>query len=271
MSSIFRTLIPLTILTVLFLAVGYYFAGSAGMALGFIMALGANLLAYWYSDKFVLMAYGAKKVKSNDYPEVYASLEKIAKKANIPVPPLYYVNVDVPNAFATGRDPEHAAVAVTKGLLAHLNTEEVEAVLAHEIGHVKNRDTLISAMAATLAGAITWFAHMFIFSSNEDRSAASYLLLLIVAPLAATILQLAISRGREFEADKFGAHMSDPLDLASALEKISAAATAQPAKGDPSMSALFIVNPFAPDFLARLFSTHPPVEERISVLRHMSV
>jgi len=271
MPSILRTLIPLSVLTALFLAIGYYFAGSGGMIIGFLVALAANLLAYWYSDKFVLSVYGAKKVKPNDYPEVYASLEKICKKADMPVPPLYYVNANVPNAFATGRDPNHAAVAVTKGLLAHLSTEEVEAVLAHEIGHVKNRDTLISAMAATLAGAITWFAHIFIFSNNEERSAASYLLLLIVAPLAATILQLAISRGREFEADRFGAHVSDPLSLASALEKISAEATAHPVKGDPAMSALFIVNPFKPGFLAGLFSTHPPVQDRISILRHMSV
>jgi heat shock protein HtpX len=271
MSSRLRTIIPLTILTMLFLAIGYYFAGTAGIVVGILLALAFNFVSFWYSDKIVLRMYNAKKVRSSDYPELEKSIKKIAKKANIPQPPLYYINTDTPNAFATGRSPNHAAVAVTKGLLATLDTREVEAVLAHELGHVKNRDTLISTMAATIAGAITWLSYIFFFGNSENRSIFSFLLLFILAPMAALILQMTISRSREFAADKIGAMLTDPLHLASALEKIHSSVKTHPIEGNSSFSALFIVNPFRADTLARLFSTHPPVEERVSILRKMAM
>ena len=271
MSSMFRTLIPLSILTSLFLGIGFYFAGTGGMILGLLLALGVNIFSFWNSDKIVLRMYNAKKVRSNDYPELEESLKKLSEKAGIPKPPLYYIDNDTPNAFATGRSPDHAAVAVTKGLLVKLNTEEVEAVLAHELGHVKNRDTLISTMTATLAGGLTFLYYIFIFGNNENRNMFSYILLFVMAPLAAAILRMTISRSRELEADKTGALLSNPLHLATALEKISSDVKARPMQGNNAMSTLFIVNPFRADFMTKLFSTHPPMEERVSILRKMAV
>jgi heat shock protein HtpX len=268
MSSL-RLVVLLGFLTAIFLAIGYYFAGTGGMLIGLLFAFVSNFLSYWYSDKFVLYLYRAKKISSRENPELHGILNRICKKADLPVPPLYMIDTDVPNAFATGRGPKNAAVAVTRGLMNKLDKKEVEAVLAHEIGHVKNRDTLVSTMAATLAGALTWFSYIFIFGDNRNRSIFSYLILFIVAPLAATMIKLAISRSREFGADTTGAKLSDPLDLASALEKISSDAKRTPLSGNESTAHLFIVNPFTTGNIIKLFSTHPPTEERTRRLRGM--
>lgn len=266
-----RVMALLGFLTALFLAIGYYFGGILGMVIGLAMALITNFVSYWYSDSFILKMYRAKKIDPSDYPDIDNSLENIAGKAGIPKPPLYMVNVPVPNAFATGRSPKHAAVAVTKGLLAHLNVEEVEAVLAHEISHIKNRDTLIQTMAATMAGALTWLSYLFIFGDIRNRNLFSYIILLVLAPLAAMLIRMAISRNREFLADKTGAAVSNPLDLASALEKIHSVAKHSPLRGNASTSHMFIVNPFSAGTMTKLFSTHPPTAERVARLRQMAV
>jgi len=265
-----RTITLLSVLTLIFLAVGFLFAGIAGMLIGLVFALGINFVSYWYSDSFVLRLYRAKPALEKDYPELYISLEKLSKKAAIPVPKLYIVNMDAPNAFATGRSPDKGAVAVTRGLLSHLNTEEIEAVIAHELGHIKNRDTLVSAMAATISGAMTWLAYLFFFGSSENRNIFSYLLLFILAPLAAMLIRMAISRSREFSADEFGGKISNPLHLASALEAINAAVKQKPMKGNNATSHMFIINPFSSG-LAGLFSTHPPVNVRTARLRRMAI
>lgn len=265
--ALFRLVLLLAVLTGLFLAVGFLFAGIGGMTFGLLLALVTNFFAYWYSDKFVLRLYGAKRY---DNHKINSMLERIAKKAGIQKPPLYFVNLDVPNAFAIGRNAKHAAVAVTKGLMDKLSDREIEAVLAHEIGHVKNRDTLIATMAATIAGAISWLAYAFYFGNERNRNALSFVFLFLLAPLAATLIRLAISRSRELSADRTGAALSNPLDLASALHKISAYAAAHPLRGNSATSHLFIVNPFAGDSMLKLFSTHPAVEERIARLKEMA-
>lgn len=263
-----RVVLLLGILTAIFLAIGYYFAGTVGIAIGFAIALLTNFVAYWYSDSFVLRLYNAKPA-GKDYPDLDSSLEKISKKADIPKPKLYLVNMNVPNAFATGRSPKKSVVAVTKGLM-NLSIEEIEAVISHEIAHVKNRDTLIATMAATIAGALTWLGYLFFYGDERNRNILSYLLLFILAPISATLIRLAISRNNEFSADRTGAMLSDPLNLASALEKISSSAKNHPLRGNQSTSHLFIVNPFSGS-LTRLFSTHPPIEERVARLRSMAV
>jgi heat shock protein HtpX len=265
--ALLRLVLLLGALTGLFLGIGYLFGGIAGMTLGLLLAFITNFFAYWFSDAFVLRLYGAKPYSNT---KINSMLERISKKAGIPKPPLYFVNLDVPNAFATGRSVKHAAVAVTKGLMDRLDDKEVEAVLAHEIGHVKNRDTLISTMAATVGGAISWLAYAFYFGDDRNRNALSFVLLFILAPLAATLIRLAISRSRELSADKTGAVLSNPLDLASALQKIADHAAARPLHGNSATSHLFIINPFAGDSLLKLFSTHPPVEERIAKLKEMA-
>ncbi|MBI2970817.1 MAG: M48 family metalloprotease [Candidatus Aenigmarchaeota archaeon] len=272
LSATFRLVVLLGLLTALFLAVGYYFAGTAGMTMALGAALFMNALAYWFSDSFVLRMYGAKKMdaKSKEYKELNPILERLAKKAGIPKPPVYLVRTDVPNAFATGRSQQHAAVAVTKGLLETLSNKEIEGVLAHELSHVKHRDTLVATMAATLAGALTWIGYSFFFGNDENRSIFSYMLLFILAPLAATLIQLSITRSREYLADRGGAQIANPLDLASALEKISASVKAAPAQGNAAGAHLFIVNPFSASALSSLFSTHPPVEQRVQRLREMA-
>ncbi len=264
--ALLRLVLLLSVLTGLFLLIGFAVAGVAGMTIGLAIALVTNFFAYWYSDKFVLHIYGAKPYENR---KINAMIERIAKKAGTPKPPLYFVGLDVPNAFATGRNAKHAAVAVTKGLVDKLNDREIEAVLAHEIGHVKNRDTLIATMAATIAGAISWLAYAFYFGNERSRNALSFVLLFFLAPMAATLIRLAISRSREFAADKTGAMLSNPLDLAGALQKISDYAAARPLRGNSATSHLFIVNPFSGNSMMRLFSTHPAVEERIARLKAM--
>lgn len=264
--AILRTALLLGTLTAIFLLVGYAFAGIAGASIAFILALLLNFVSYWYSDKFVLKIYKAKKY---DNKKIQNIIENLAKKVEIPTPPLYIVDMDVPNAFATGRSPKNSAVAVTQGLVDTLTEKEIEGVLAHEISHIKNRDTLVSTMAATIAGAVSWLAYAFYFSGDEERHPISFVFLFILAPLAAMLIQLAISRSREYSADKTGAMMADPLKLADALEKISASAKSRPIAGNSSTAHLFIINPFRTSSLAGLFSTHPSTESRVKILRAM--
>ncbi len=264
MGSFIKTTLLLGLLTAIFLAVGFWFGGIFGLTIGLALALVINLVSYWYSDRIVLRLYRAKPLQDR---KINAMVEKLAHRAGIPKPKTYIVEMDVPNAFATGRNPKHSAVAVTKGLTEELNDSEVEAVLAHEISHIKNRDTLISTLAAVIAGAISWLAYAFYFGDGKNRNALSFVLLFVLAPLAASLVRLAISRTREFGADHSGALISDPLKLASALEKISS--HSGKLRGNAATSHLFIVNPFSGQSMLSLFSTHPPVGERCRRLREM--
>ncbi|MEM7819214.1 MAG: zinc metalloprotease HtpX [Candidatus Aenigmatarchaeota archaeon] len=266
MSYGLRTVLLLGLLTAIFLVIGFIFGGILGMTIGLILAFIVNFVSYWYSDKFVLALYRAKELENK---KIDSMIEKLAKKAGIPKPKTYIVDMEVPNAFATGRNPKHAAVAVTSGLLDHLNENEIEGVLAHEIAHIKNRDTLIQTLAATIAGAISWIAYIFYYGDERNRNAITFILLFILAPIAAMLIKLAISRNREYVADKTGAMLSDPLGLANALEKISLYVISKPIHGNAATSHLFIVNPFTAGSLINLFSTHPPIEERIRRLKEM--
>ncbi len=258
-----RTTLLLGLLTGIFLALGYFLAGTTGALVGLVFAFFTNFISYWFSDKIVLHMYGAQPLKNE---KVMAMIKKIAQKANMPMPKAYLINMDVPNAFATGRSPKNAAVAVTQKLLDTLSDKEVEAVLGHELSHVKNRDTLISTIAATMAGALTFIAYSAMFSRNENRGMG--LLAAIVVPIAGSLISLAITRGREFAADKTGAELTNPLDLASALQKIAGSGSSK-MQGNTATSHLFIVNPFSAASVGHLFSTHPPTEERVKRLRSM--
>ncbi|MFH0949019.1 MAG: zinc metalloprotease HtpX [Candidatus Aenigmatarchaeota archaeon] len=268
--STMRFVFLLGLLTGIFLLVGFVFAGIAGMTIGLVLAAVMNFAAYWFSDSFVLRLYKAKKINTKDYPKLKC-LERLAKESNIPVPAAYIIDTDAPNAFATGRSPKKAAVAVTKGLLENLDEDEVEGVIAHELAHIKNHDTLLQTMSATLAGAITWLGYMFYFGDERNRNALSFVVLFILAPIAATLIRLAISRNREYLADRTGALTSHkPLGLADALGKISSYAKSKPISGNSSTSHLFIVNPFSGGSLVSLFSTHPPTELRIEKLKEIA-
>lgn len=252
------------------------------MVIALIISAIMNFGTYWFSDKIVLALYGAKPLTENAAPNLHRIVEEIARKAGIPKPKIYLVNLPVPNAFATGRNKNHAVVAVTPSILKLLNKSELEGVLAHELAHIQNRDILVSSIAATLAGAISYLAQMayygmlFAGGRNRDRNggnAFSALAMLILTPIIATLIHLAISRSREFLADETGAKtVGNPEGLASALQKLSAASKIQPLIGEPKHEAtahLFIVNPFKPTLLTTLFSTHPPLEERIKRLRNL--
>lgn len=269
-------------LTALFVVLGRLVAGQAGMRLFFLLALAMNALTYYYSDALALRMTGSEPLSEAEAPELYAMIRRLAQRAGLPMPRVYRTPSPQPNAFATGRDPEHAAVAVTDGLLRLLDREEVEGVLAHELAHVKNRDTLVGAMAATLAGAIgmladaaRWSLMFGGFGHRDERqegagSALGAIVALLLAPLAATLVQLAISRSREFLADETGARIAgSPYGLASALEKLERAAHALPMEVNPGTAHLFIVNPLRGDWLLTLFSTHPPIAERVRRLRNM--
>ncbi len=266
MGGTIRSALLLGLLTSIFLGVGYLFGGVFGATIGLIIALATNFISYWYSDKIVLWMYRAKKMDDKD---INSMIEKLAKKMGIPKPKIYLVDTDVPNAFATGRSPKHSAVTVTRGLVEKLDDAEIEGVLAHELAHIKNRDTLVSTIAATLAGALTWLAYLFYFGKGENRNALSFIFLFLFAPLAASLIRLAISRNREYMADHTGAMISNPLKLASALEKISNSVKHKPMKGSKSTAHMFIVNPFSGTTLIELFSTHPPTEKRVAALKSM--
>ncbi|RMA97795.1 zinc metalloprotease HtpX [Hydrogenothermus marinus] len=273
-----KTVLLLGILTGLFLVVGKILGGQTGMIIAFILAMGMNFFAYWFSDKMVLSMYGAQEVPYEEAPWLHDMVEELARNAGIPKPKIYIVNLDVPNAFATGRDPNHAAVAVTTAILDILTEDELRGVLAHELGHIKNRDILISTIAATIGGAISMIAEMAfwsnLFGSHDEEEGNGIgdiigtFLLFILAPIAAMIIQMAISRSREFAADKAGAEISRcPLCLANALQKLEEYAKQltpiAEREVNPGTAHMMIVNPFKGDFIAKLFSTHPPTEERI--------
>jgi heat shock protein HtpX len=282
MNNAVKTTALLGLLTGLLVLIGGYFGGTQGMATAFVIALLMNFGSYWFSDKIVLAMYRAKPVSEAEAPDLHRIVRGLAQRAHMPMPRIYIIPTDTPNAFATGRNPEHAAVAATQGILRILNEEELEGVLSHELAHVRNRDTLISTVAATLAGVIVMLARMAMWMpffggggrDEEDRGggALGFLLLAILAPIAATLIQLAISRSREFQADESGAQLSHkPYALASALQKLEVAADRLPMEANPATSHLFIVNPLRGDALFRLFSTHPPIEERIARLRALRV
>jgi heat shock protein HtpX len=274
-----KTTFLLALLTVLLVLAGGAIGGRSGMTFALIMAGVMNFVSYWFSDKIVLAMYGARQVTEADYPEFYGLVRQLAVQTGIPMPKVYIIESDTPNAFATGRNPEHAAVAATTGILRILSREELLGVMAHELAHVKHRDILISSIAATVAGAITYLAHMAqwaaIFGGGRDRDEEGggllgMLVMAIVAPLAAMLIQMAISRSREFEADKGGAAISgNPLYLASALRKLEMANRQIPMDANPSTAHMFIVNPLTGGGLMSLFSTHPPIEERIRRLEAM--
>jgi heat shock protein HtpX len=267
-----KTAFLLTALTLFLLFIGAAFAGRNGMVLAFFIAAGINFFSYFYSDKLALSMYRAQPVTREQAPRVYQIVERILPRMALPMPRIYVIPTDSPNAFATGRNPNHAAVAVTQGILNLLNDEELEGVLAHELGHVKNRDILTSSIAATLAGAITMlaqFAGMFGGGRNRERGiGGGGILMVFLAPLAATLIQLAVSRSREYEADATGAHVTgNPHALASALQKLDAYSKRLPMQGDPSTAHLFIVAPLlSRGSFANLFSTHPPMADRIQRL-----
>ena len=264
----------------LFMAIGHALGGMQGMYIMFALSLATNFFSYWYSDKLVLKMYGAQEVNEDSAPELVRMVAKLAKNANLPMPRVYIINTDVPNAFATGRNPANAAVAATKGIMRALSYEELEGVLAHELAHVKHRDTLVSTVAATMAGAITMIGHVLQYSmifgmggrdrDNGGAGLIGHLAIMILAPLAAMLIQMGISRSREFMADEEGAYISGkPLALASALRKIEnyAMQRTMPA-ATPETSNMFIINPFSgkKDMLSSLFSTHPATAARIEKL-----
>lgn len=280
-----RTTLLLAGLTVLLVLVGKALGGTAGMVIALVFAGVMNVGSYWFSDKLVLSMYGAKPVSQQDAPELYDTVRFLAQRAGMPMPKVYIMQSETPNAFATGRSPNHAAVAATTGLLRIMNRDELAGVLGHELSHVRHRDTLVSAIAATMAGAIAMIANMaqwaMLFGgfgrSDDDEGAGGLigaLAMMILAPLAATLIQLAVSRSREYGADRGGAELTGhPLWLASALRKLESANRSEPMQAavqHPSTAHLFIVNPLSGHKLAQLFSTHPPTDDRIRRLEDMA-
>ena len=276
--NILKTAFLLTLLTLLLVFIGNLIGGQQGMLIALIFAGIMNFISYWFSDKIVLGIYRAKKVTEAEAPDLVSLVRRTAQKAGLPMPKVYIIPTDTPNAFATGRNPSHSAVAVTEGILRILDQDELEGVISHELGHVKNRDILISSVVATVAGAISMLAHMAqwaaIFGGGRGRDRGNglgLLLMAIVAPLAALLIQMAISRSREFQADETGAKISHkPLALANALRKLHTTNLKLPLNANPSTAHMFIVNPLSGKGLVILFSTHPPVGERIKRLEELS-
>ncbi|PYM60468.1 MAG: zinc metalloprotease HtpX [Candidatus Rokuibacteriota bacterium] len=283
MANTVKTTLLLGLLTGLFLLIGGGLGGRSGMVVAFGFALVMNFVSYWFSDKIVLASYGAQPIGEADAPVVYRIVRNLATKARIPMPRLYLLPAEAPNAFATGRNPQHAAVAVTEGILRIMSEEELEGVLAHELSHVLNRDVLTSTIAATLAGAVMILANMarwgamFAGSRRDDEDGGglnpiALIVTALLAPIAAMLIQMAISRSREYEADASGARLTrNPLGLASALARLEQASQAIPMDASPATAHLFIVNPLSGRAFMNLFSTHPPIEERIARLRAMRV
>jgi len=266
-----KTFLLLTLLTLLAIGVGDYFGGQNGMILGFLFAGITNFVAYFFSDKIALAMYRAQPVTREQLPRIYSVVERLTQKANLPMPKLYVIPTDSPNAFATGRNPRHASVAVTQGILGLLTDDELEGVLAHELGHVRNRDILTSSIAATLAGAVTILARSAMWfglgGDRNDRDRGGGILMLILAPLAAMLIQLWVSRTREYEADATGAGIThNPEALARALQKLDAYSKRVPMVASPSTAHLFIIQPLMGMSFGSLFSTHPPIAKRIERL-----
>ncbi|PYV95897.1 MAG: protease HtpX [Acidobacteria bacterium] len=272
MGNTFKTALLLTALTLLLMGIGRYLGGENGMLWALIIAGIMNFVAYFFSDKIALATYRAQPVSREDLPRVYDVVERITQRVGLPMPKIYVIPTESPNAFATGRNPKHASVAVTQGILKLLNDEELQGVLAHEIGHVNNRDILISSVAATLAGAITWLRYGAMFGGLGNRDerrggGLGALLMLILAPIAATLIQLAVSRSREYQADATGAQFTgNPYALASALSKLDAYSRRLPMVATPSTAHLFIIQPLLGMNFGSLFSTHPPIAKRIERL-----
>ncbi|MEX1055063.1 MAG: zinc metalloprotease HtpX [Rhodothermales bacterium] len=270
-----RTTVLMTVLIVLFALVGRAIGGSGGMVLAFVIAVGLNFASYWFSDKIVLRMYKASEVGRTEAPELYDLIDRLRQNAGLPMPKLYVIPSEQPNAFATGRNPEHSAVAVTNGIVKMLGRDELEGVIAHELAHIQNRDILTSSIAATLAAAIIMIARFaFFFGGDRRDNIVGTLLMLILAPIAAFLIQMAISRAREFAADRDGAKIcGKPRSLASALARLQQGAERIPMEANPSTAHMFIVNPFAGarGGIRSLFSTHPPTEERIRRLTEMAL
>ena len=268
--NMLKTTMLLAALTALFMALGYTLGGSGGAVISLLVAAGMNLFTYWNADKIVLKMHNAREVDAQSEPNFYGLVANLARRANMPMPRVYIVDNPNPNAFATGRNPENAAVAATTGLLSMLSRDEVEGVMAHELAHVKNRDTLIMTMVATIAGALSMLANFGLFFRDSERNGLATLLAVLIAPFAAMIVQLAISRTREYGADRTGAEISGkPLALAAALAKISGAAQAIPnpvSERNPSAAQLYIV----PTHVSEMFSTHPATENRIAELEALA-
>jgi len=274
-----KTAVLLGALTGLLVLIGGYVGGQNGMLIAFLFAMGMNFFSYWFSDRIVLRMYRAQEVTPQQAPELHRLVQDLAMKAGLPMPRVYIIPGDTPNAFATGRNEKHAAVAVTEGILRILSREELEGVIGHELSHIKNRDILIGSIAATIAGAITMLANMAQWAAifggargddDEGGGMIGMLAMAILAPVAAMLIQMAISRSREYLADDGGARVSGkPWALASALEKLQAASRAIPMNANPSTAHIFTVSPLSGRSFASLFSTHPPIEERIARLRSM--
>ena len=274
----FKTAVLLSIMTVFIMMVGRILGGPNGMVIALIFAGGMNFFSYWFSDKMVLRMYRAEEINPEREPGLYGIVSELAENAGLPMPKVYIIPQDSPNAFATGRNPQNAVVAVTQGLLKLMAREEIKGVIAHEMGHIKNRDILISTIAATMAGAVMmlasmakWSALFGGFRSNDDREGGIITLLVtaFIAPVAAMVIQMAISRSREYLADATGAEISrNPEGLASALEKLGSYSSRIPMQAEPATAHMFITNPITGRSLMNLFSTHPPIEERVARLRH---
>jgi heat shock protein HtpX len=282
MSNVFKTGLLLAVLTAILVLIGGAVGGEQGMVIAFGFAVVMNFASYWFSDKIVLAAYGAKPIEESQAPRLYAVVQRLATRARIPMPRVYLIPNDTPNAFATGRNPQHAAVAVTEGIMRILDEDELEGVLAHELAHVANRDVLISTIAATLAGAITYLAHMAQWAAmfggrrgDDDEGGTNPLAaiaLAVLAPIAAMVVQMAVSRAREYQADASGARFAGrTAGLINALRKLQMANQVTPMHASPATAHLFIVNPLSGQSLMKLFSTHPPLEERIARLQTMRV
>jgi heat shock protein HtpX len=277
--NMFKTTVLMVTLSLMLIAIGSLLGGRSGMTLALVMAFGVNFISYWFSDKIVLKMYGAREVSEAESPQLYGSIRRLSTAAGLPMPRVYIIEQGQPNAFATGRNPEHGAVAVTTGILKLLSREELEGVISHELAHIKHRDILVGTVAATIAAAISYIAQMaqwaMIFGGrSEDEEGGSNpvaaLVMMIVGPIAAMLVQMAISRSREYGADEGGARISgNPRCLASALQKLHSASQRIPLQANPSTAHMFIVNPLSGGGLVKLFSTHPPVEERIARLEKM--
>jgi len=278
----FKTFLLMLVLTVLLVIVGSAIGGRSGAVYAFVFAALMNFFSYWFSDKIVLRMYGAKEVTQSESPQLYGIVAELTSKASLPMPKVYIMENETPNAFATGRNPEHAAVAVTTGIMRILSKEELMGVIGHELSHIQHRDILISTIAATMAGAISMLATMARWGAmfggmrsddDEGRGGGNMLVVLFVsifASIAAMLIQMAISRSREYYADEGGAHLSHPLSLAKALGKLEMASQRIPMQANPSTAHMFIVNPLRGGGVLSLFSTHPPMEERIARLEEMA-
>lgn len=265
-------------LTLVLVWAGAAFGGQSGMTIALILALAMNGFSYWFSDKIVLKMYKAQEVSESEAPELHSIVRRLSQRAELPMPKVYIINQDQPNAFATGRNPSHAAIAVTTGIMRILEPEELEGVVGHELAHIKHRDILIGTVAATVAAAISYLAHMaqwaMIFGGGDDDEGGNpfvAIIMMIVAPIAAMLIQMAISRSREYVADSGGARIAgNPHHLASALKKLHTASQRVPLKAEPATAHMFIVSPLSGGRMTKLFSTHPPMEERVARLEGMA-